>query len=157
MTMKTLASAALLALAAAGCAKTTTTNALPPDEARSLLVERNWIDHLPANEKDRLHVYRFVPSMGGGVFQDRTLFFGSFELFTFEHTGDEIRFNLLHTGDKATSRYTIEALPPSEAKGPLDLRLTIDGDPRGPKIYYGARREGSRDLDESLKALLDRP
>jgi hypothetical protein len=114
--------------------------ALPGEEARTLLIDRNWIDHLPADTKERLHVFRFVPSMGGGVFQDRTLFFGTFELFQFRHTGDQITFDLLHTGDQKTSRYHIEAITPSEPGG-FDLRLTLSDSPRGPSVYYGWRRE----------------
>ena len=57
--------------------------ALPSKEAQSLLIDRNWIDRMPETEKDKLFVYRFVPSMGGGVFQDRTIFKGTFELFMF--------------------------------------------------------------------------
>ena len=38
------------------------------------------------------------------------LYKGMFELFTFEATGDEIRFNLPETGDKVTSHYTIESV-----------------------------------------------
>src|SRR5579871_4702985 len=113
-----------IALALLGCAPRD--QHLPPDEARALLINRNWLDRLPESARDRLHVFRFVPSMGGGVFQDRTLYKGEFELFTFEAGG--------------------------ERRGPLDLRLILDGSPRGPSVYYGMRRE-SADLDASLRSL----
>ncbi len=140
--------AALLLVAA--CSKPAT-HALPPDQAKQLLIIRNWIDRLPQKVDDKLKVYRFVPSMGGGVFQDRTIFFGTFELFTFEATGSEIRFNLLHTGDRRRSAYAIEELATPGPEG-VDLKLTIADDPRGPKTYYGWRNEG-RDLDGHLTAL----
>ena len=119
-----------------------------------MLINRNWIDRLPERVDDKLKVYRFVPTMGGGVFQDRTIFFGTFELFTFEATGEEIRFNLLHTGDKRTSPYTIEELATPGPDG-VDLRLTIRQDPRGPKSYYGWRKESGdvAALDGQLAAL----
>ncbi len=142
--------AATLLLAA--CSKPAT-HALPPEQAKQILINRNWIDRLPQKVTDKLKVYRFVPSMGGGVFQDRTIFFGTFELFAFEATGEQIRFNMLHTGDKRTSRYTIEEL---REKGPegVDLRLTISDDPRGPKSYYGWRNEtGGSDLDAHLYSI----
>jgi hypothetical protein len=146
-----LAAAALLAVTiVAGCTKPTT-HALPPEQAKKLLLDRNWIDRLPERVDDKLKVYRFVPSMGGGVFQDRTIFFGTFELFTFEADGERICFNLLHTGEKKTSTYTIEELATPGPEG-VDLRLTIAADPRGPKSYYGWRNEG-RDLDAHLAAL----
>ena len=144
---------AALALTAAACSGGTTVSSLPPDQARQLLINRNWIDRLPQKVDDKLHVYRFVPSMGGGVFQDRTIFFGTFELFAFEQDGQRIRFNLLHTGEKKISRFTIE---PLERPGPegVDLKLTISDDPRGGKVYYGWRKE-TKDLDGQLAHLYD--
>ena len=112
--------------------------AIDGDEAKSLLIDRNWIDRMPETERDKLYVYRFVPTMGGGVYQDRTIYKGTFELFRFEATADEIRFDLLETHDKVTSRYTIEKVDGPE---PFDLKLTIPDDPRGPKVYYGMRAE----------------
>ncbi len=122
------------------------------DEARQVLLDRNWIDRMPETERDKLHVYRFVPSMGGGVYQDRTIFKGTFELFQFEATNTEIRFNLLETHDKVTSRYTIEQV---DGPAPFDLKLTIDGDPRGPHTYYGMRAETDSDghvLEQELRS-----
>jgi hypothetical protein len=144
----------LATLLLAGACSRPATRALPPDEAKQLLINRNWIDKLPEKVDDKLKVYRFVPSMGGGVFQDRTIFFGTFELFTFEATGTEIRFDLLHTGDKRISTYTIEKFAKPGPDG-VDLRLTIAKDPRGPKSYYGWSREqsGGADLDAHLTAL----
>ena len=141
-----------------GCQMPTPGTPLPPEEARQLLCNRNWIDRLPQNEKEHLNVFRFVPHMGGGVFQDRTLFAGTFELFAFEHSGTQIRFDLLHKKEKKTVPYRIEAL--DKAKGPLDLRLVLDESPRGPSVYYGIRREGGttlQELDAALAALATQP
>jgi hypothetical protein len=111
-------------------------------EARKLLLDRNWLDRMPETERDRLHVYRFVPSMGGGVFQDRTLYKGTFELFRFETAGDEIRFDLPETHTKVVSKFHIETV---SGPKPFDLKLTIHADPRGPQVYYGIRSETDRD------------
>jgi hypothetical protein len=147
-----VAAFALTTLTLAACDRAPATHAaLPPNEAQKLLLDRNWLDRVPQKVDDKLHVYRFVPSMGGGVFQDRTIFFGTFELFTFEADGTRIRFNLLHTGDKRISTYTIEPLATPGPDG-VDLLLTITDDPRGPKRYYGWRKE-TRDLDGQLAAL----
>lgn len=145
---KLLVAAVLLA---AACSSKPATHALPPEQAKQTLINRNWIDRLPTKVDDKLKVYRFVPNMGGGVFQDRTIFFGTFELFAFEATGQEIRFNLLHTGDKRRSAYTIEELATPGPEG-VDLKLTVADDPRGPKTYYGWRNEGG-DLDAHLASL----
>src|SRR5215203_5105150 len=84
--------------------------AVSSKEAQTLLIDRNWIDRMPETEKDKLFVYRFVPSMGGGVFQDRTIFKGTFELFMFEATDGEIRFVLPETKEKVTSKFLIETV-----------------------------------------------
>ena len=78
---------AITVLAAAACGRTHHAD----NGNGKLLIDRNWIDRMPQTERDKLHVYRFVPSMGGGVFQDRTLYKGTFELFHFEASGDELR------------------------------------------------------------------
>jgi hypothetical protein len=122
-----------------------------------VLIDRNWIDRMPENMTDKLHVYRFVPSMGGGVYQDRTLFKGTFELFLFKVEGDQIAFALPETHQKVTSAYAIETVagPP-----PFDLKLTITDDPRGPHEYYSVRAETDRDgkvLDAKLAALRSAP
>jgi hypothetical protein len=144
---------ALLLVAAAACSSShSKTKTIAGDEARTLLIDRNWIDRMPETNRDRLHVYRFVPSMGGGVYQDRTIFKGTFELFMFEATDTELRMVLPETNDRVTVPYRIEAV---DGPAPFDLRLTIDGDPRGPKKYYGIRAETDRDghlLAQDLQA-----
>jgi hypothetical protein len=119
-------------------------------DARQLLLDRNWLDRMPETTRDRLHVYRFVPTMGGGVFQDRTLYKGTFELFRFDVTGGEIKFDLPETHQRVTSAFRIERV---DGPAPFDLKLTIDDDPRGQRIYYGMRAE--HDVDgRALEARL---
>lgn len=123
------------------------------EEARLLLLDRNWMDRMPETPRDHLFVFRFVPTMGGGVFQDRTLFKGIFELFVFSANGEEIRFYMPETEESVRAPYTIETIDGPE---PFDLRLTIPDSPRGPKVYYGIRAETDRDgslLEKKLAAL----
>jgi len=116
---------------------------LSATDAGDVLIDRNWIDRMPETTTDRLHVYRFVPTMGGGVYQDRTLFKGTFELFLFKVEGGErIVFNLPETHQKVVSPFTIEKV---SGPGPFDLKLTIASDPRGPHEYYSIRAETDRD------------
>jgi hypothetical protein len=132
----------LIALLGTACSSAKRSDIVDDAEARKLLLDRNWIDRMPETHQDRLHVYRFVPSMGGGVYQDRTLFKGTFELFTFETAADEIRFNLPETHEKVVSKFRIENV---RGPKPFDLKLTIEADPRGPQVYYGTRSETDRD------------
>ena len=144
--------ALVAALLLAACSHKSSQGIVGDAEARKLLLDRNWIDVMPKTERDKLHVYRFVPNMGGGVFQDRTIFKGTFELFKFSTVRDEIHFDLLETHDEVTSKFHIETVDGPE---PFDLKLTIDADPRGPHVYYGMRAETDRD-GSHLEQLLHR-
>ena len=121
------------------------------EDARDLLIDRNWLDRMPETDRDHLFVYRFVPNMGGGVFQDRTLYKGTFELFSFSVKDSAITFKLHETKTEVTSAYTIETV---DGPKPFDLKLTIADDPRGPKVYFGMKSETDRDgtgLDRLLQ------
>jgi len=137
--------------ALAACSKSS--SQLAAADARDVLIDRNWIDRMPETTTERLHVYRFVPTMGGGVYQDRTLFKGSFELFLFKvERDDHIVFSLPETHEKVTSAFSIEKV---SGPGPFDLKLTIYSDPRGPREYYSIRAETDRDghlLEQKLAA-----
>ena len=149
--MRIIVAAMVLALSFSACSSPTSSPKIRGDEAKRLLLDRNWLDRMPETDRDKLFVYRFVPSMGGGVFQDRTLYKGTFELFMFEATDDEIRFNMPETRTKVISAYAIEKVDGPE---PFDLKLTIPDDPRGPKTYFGIRSETDRDgtkLEARLK------
>ncbi len=140
-------------IALAACSSPPTSSRVSTDDAPKLLIDRNWMDRMPETDRDKLFVYRFVPSMGGGVFQDRTLFKGTFELFSFSATGERITFDLHETKDKVTSLYIIERV---DGPAPFDLKLTIPDDPRGPKVYFGMRSETDRDggkLEQRLHAI----
>lgn len=143
-----------LVVLGAGCHGKPSPAALPPQDAQKLLLDRNWLDRLPETAQDRLHVFRFVPSMGGGVYQDRTLFAGQFELFTFDHDGQNIRFHLHHTGEERSAAYTIDRVPED---GALELHLHVEDSPRGPSDYYslrGMHGAGSeKDLEQALQKL----
>ena len=129
----------LLLASVTACSSAHRTKQVSPDDAAKLLIDRNWIDVMPQSPKDRLHVFRFVPSMGGGVFQDRTLYRGEFELFTFRAEPDAITFDFPETGEHVRTAYTIEE--GVEGCEPFDLRLTLAQSPRGPRVYYGMSRE----------------
>ena len=148
-----LALSALTALCTLGaCSGHSKSQELAASDARDVLINRNWLDRMPESTKDRLHVYRFVPNMGGGVYQDRTLFKGTFELFLFKAEGDQLVFNLPETHEKVTSPYKIERV---SGPAPFDLKLTITNDPRGPHEYYGMRSETDTDghvLEQALAA-----
>jgi hypothetical protein len=120
----------LLLFVLAGCGS----DAVDSTRARDELVDRNWIDVWPTEKEDRLHVYRFTPSMGGGVFQDRTVYEGSFELFTFSATGESISFVFPGKNETRETAYRIERV---DGPHPFTRRLVLDDSPRGPATYFG--------------------
>lgn len=130
--------------------------ALPNGEARELVENRNWLDRWPTSADDRLHVYRFTPDMGGGVYQDRTLFAGRFELFTYKLADGVVGITwpdrAPNGGVVEEVHYRIEAV---DGPKPFDLRMTLRGTGLGPKVFYGIRAEtGSRaELEARLEAL----
>ena len=154
MMRQSLLLAALLLSLAAGCRKDAGKRdagaAVPPDEAARLLIDRNWLDLWPEDEKQRLHVYRFVPSMGGGVFQDRTLFEGHFELFRYQIEGEHLTIEWPHSKSEDRMVFRITRVKGPE---PFDLKLELSGTSRGPRTYYGRTAETGADFG---LAFLDR-
>ena len=141
-----------LVVALTACSSAPTSSRVSAEDAKQLLIDRNWMDRMPETDRDHLFVYRFVPNMGGGVFQDRTLFKGTFELFSFSVTEDKINFVLHETKQHVASPFIIERV---EGPKPFDLKLTIKDDPRGPHVYYGIKAETDRDgakLEQRLHA-----
>ncbi|MFK7991626.1 MAG: hypothetical protein AB8I08_36755 [Sandaracinaceae bacterium] len=122
----------LLALSLTACGPDA--EVVPAAQARSELINRNWLDVWPEAADDSLKVYRFTPSMGGGVFQDRTVFEGSFELFTFDATHDRLTIRFPGRDEVHETDYRIERV---EGPHPFTRRLVLEDDPRGPGTYYG--------------------
>jgi hypothetical protein len=134
-----IACVVLAACSSSGTAPRPTAVRCDPGEAAKLLIDRNWLDRVPETPRDHLFVYRFVPAMGGGVFQDRTLYKGAFELFTFEVHGDTVRVVTPEDGKVHTSAFHIDRI--TDGAYQTDLRLTLDDPPRGPGVYYGWSNE----------------
>ena len=148
----TLVAAAVLAttIAATACHRDNPHAArLSARDAGRALVDRNWLDRWPEHKDDRLRLYRFTPSMGGGVYQDRTMFKGQFELFQYQAGAGAIEFQFPDTAEHVRAPFTIERV---SGPAPFDLKLTIAHDPRGPGVYYATSGKQGQALD-----LLARP
>lgn len=141
----------LVSLLSGGCRKEPSKRraevAVPPDEAAELLINRNWLDVWPKEESDRLHVYRFVPSMGGGVFQDRTLFEGHFELFRYQVDGEHLTIDWPHSKSEDRMVFRVSRV---DGPAPFDLKLELSTTSRGPRTYYGRSSETSADFGLSF-------
>ncbi|HLU65104.1 MAG TPA: hypothetical protein VKZ63_02440 [Kofleriaceae bacterium] len=142
MSRTMLAALSLAALIATACGEdgdsAPAAQAVSPDEAARLLIDRNWMTSWPTSETERLNVYRFTPSMGGGVFQDRTLFRGTFELFTYQIDGEHLTIQWPHSKQEDRMVFRIDRV---KGPAPFDLRLELSGTSRGPRTYYGRSEE----------------
>ena len=118
-------------------------------DAERVLIDRNWMDRWPEDKDDRLRVYRFTPSMGGGVYQDRKVFKGQFELFQYTTGDNTIDFQFPDTGEDARCSFLIERVKGPE---PFDLKLSIANDPRGPGVYWAVSGARGQALDPAHPA-----
>jgi hypothetical protein len=133
----------------------------PADAAKNrLLTDRIWIDHIPKNDKDLIHVFAMVSEHAAGVFQATSQWRGSYEAFRYEANGADLRIVYPQTGDREAVR--AKAKRCTEQR--MDFCLEIEGASRGVKQYYS--REGweikqGQDLDavthriEALRAQLE--
>lgn len=137
---RSITTVALAVALLAACSKSdrATTHRLSNQDAAALLENRNWMDVWPASDREPIHVYRFTPAMGGGVYQDRTLFAGNFELFNYEIGDGKLRIKWPHTREVETIEFTLDEVSGPE---PFDLKLTFKGNLRGPSVFYGRRAE----------------
>jgi len=122
---------------------------LSAKDAGRALIDRNWMDRWPQHKDDRLRLYRFTPSMGGGVYQDRKVFRGQFELFQYTTGDGTIDFHFPDTDERVRSPFIVERVKNHD---PFDLKLIIADDPRGPGVYWARSDMRGGDLDPSSAA-----
>jgi hypothetical protein len=135
--------ALLVALTLAACARDQARQApLPPDEATSLLAQRVWLDREPRGPNDRFHIL-FFDGEQAGVFQDRTVWKGSFEVFLYEAQRGRLDVKLPASRKRLNTGFTVEHV----RKGNADVKLTLEKSPAGPTVFYGYRLEGHADAD----------
>lgn len=115
-------------------------------DAKKLLSSTPWLDHMPAGEKDAIHLLQLDPR-GKGVYVNGNVFRGTYELFDYVATSSELRVTFLDSGDKAKGSYRIERM---KRKG-FDLRLTLSPSPRGPSVFYGF--EQGQAMPDAVKSI----
>jgi hypothetical protein len=147
-----LLSAALGLASLAACsgsdeARSEEPQAVSAAEARKLLTSTPWLDHMPAGESDPIDLLQ-LDTRGNGVYVHGSAYRGSYEMFRYEATNDELRLTFLENGARAKTGYRIERM---KRKG-FDLRLTFTSSPRGPAAYYGF--ESGRALPDAVQKIL---
>jgi hypothetical protein len=108
----------------------------PAETDSRLLSDRIWIDHIPRNERDTIHVFLALSEVSIGVFQATSQWRGNFEGFRYEASGNELRMVFPQTGDREAVRTKARRCTEQQ----MDFCLELDGTSRGAKKYYS--REG---------------
>jgi hypothetical protein len=137
--MRTALAAAVAAISLSiACARATPEQApSPPDEAADLLHERVWLDKEPRGWGDQFHLMVFDGDHSG-VYQDRTVWKGNFEVFIYEADGNTLDLRLPGSRKTMKTGFRIE----KSKRGEADVKLTLDKMPAGPTTYYGYRFDG---------------
>ncbi|MEO8548583.1 MAG: hypothetical protein ABI678_01365 [Kofleriaceae bacterium] len=113
-----------------------------------LLVDRLWIDHVPRNEREMVQVFVVLSEEPIGVFDQRSMWTGSFEAFKYTRTGGELRVVYPQTGKGETIK--VKARKCSEGK--MDFCLELDGG-KGAKRYYSREGWELRSLGDEQRLL----
>jgi hypothetical protein len=145
------ASVTLASITTAGChssnAPDTSDTAVTAADAARLLATTPWLDHMPADEGDAIHLLQF-DRRARGVYVNGSAHRGGYDTFAYEAHGDQLRVTFLHDGAKVTTRFRIERIK----RAGFDLRLTFNDSPRGPSTYYGFAN--ARQLPAAVRAAL---
>ena len=100
-------------------------------DALAVLESTPWLDRLPEREADVFHTYVFA--RGEGVFVAGNAYKGSYEVFRYFAEDDRLRLRFTEEGRSYDARFSIE-----RAQHPVfDWKLTLEGAPRGPEVYFG--------------------
>src|SRR5689334_17602479 len=103
------------------------------DGEAEVLFDRIWIDHIPKTDKEEIQVFSALSErLSGfsiGMFEVRTQWRGSFEMFRYEDHGERLRLVFPQSGDR--EMVTARAHRCDEAQ--MDFCLEVEGASRGAK------------------------
>ena len=151
--MRSLVAVSLLAFTLIACR-----DAAPPadkgvviadSDAERVLQGTPWLDSLPRDERDVIKAYVF--SRGEGMYFHGNSYKATIEVLRYWIEGGTIKLNFLDENKTYKTRWKIERY-----RGEVfDYKLTIDKDPRGPKVYYGF--DSDRQLPAWVSKIMDLP
>jgi hypothetical protein len=108
----------------------------PADAEGKLFRDRLWIDHLPRGERDMVNVFIVMSEEPVGLFNNTSMWKGSYESFRYELSEHQLQVIYPQTGDRERVRVRARRC---KDEG-MDYCLELDGASRGVKRYYS--REG---------------
>jgi hypothetical protein len=119
--------------------------------ARSALVNRLWIDHIPQSETDKIHLFALLDRRQRvGLFEHASGWEGEFAGFQWKfRANNDDRLQLRFPQDNKTATIAWDVRRCKE-RG-FELCLTMRGNPRGPNRWY-SREDWVFESPEELKA-----
>ena len=141
--MKKLMTVAVIAAAAYGGVKWSQRH--DTQRGRSLAMNRFWVDHLPANERDPFNVF-VAHTEGIGGFAEETQWKGQIERFRFDIHGNTIHAVFPWTDTREDIK--VDAKPCHEQG--MDYCLELTGSKHGVSRYYsrvGWERKSGEDIE----------
>jgi len=106
-----------------------------PASEPGLVLDRLWLDRLPASDRDTVNAFAALTSEPLGIFQSASQWKASYELFRYESDGAELRIVFPQTGEK--ERVRARAWTCKE-RG-MDFCLELSGSSRGVKRYHSRK------------------
>jgi hypothetical protein len=146
--MKRILLACVLATAGVGCGHSSSSSSddvVAQKDAERILEETPWMDHAPEDESDIIHLYIF---QGEGLYFTGNAYKAQFERFRYYAEKDLLKLRFLDDGAKHDVHFKIERVRDRV----FDYKLTLDGDPRGPSVYYGF--DAHRALPDAVQAIV---
>ena len=126
-------------------------------DGEQLALDRLWVDHMPRNERDMFQLFAAITEEPIGVFQETSVWKGSFEMFRYEARGDEIRIHYPQNND----REKVKAKARKCSDSGWDYCMEVEGSTRGVKKYYSRKGweldsvKGAAELRERVELLLE--
>ncbi|HEV8325781.1 MAG TPA: hypothetical protein VG389_29490 [Myxococcota bacterium] len=122
------------------------------DAGEKLFYDRMWLDAFPRNPTEEIAIFAAITEEPIGLFDKRSTWRGSWELFRYEPRGDgKVLMLFPQTGTKEDVTY--RAVDCSD--GGFDFCLELKGASHGVKRYY-SRKGWELDGADSADALLDK-
>ena len=138
----------VLALGVGGCHRDESRGeAVAQKDAEQVLESTAWMDRAPMEESDVIHAWIF---QGEGLYFTGNAYKASFERFRYYAEDGKLKLRWLDDGAKHEIGFRIERV-----RDPVfDYKLTLDGDPRGPSVYYGFDAHRSAALPDAVAAIV---
>jgi len=97
-----------------------------------MVVDRLWIDQLPTRPRDTMNLFVALTEQPMGIFQAASQWKGTYEIFQYTASGDELRVVYPQSGEKEKVKTRASRCKQRD----MDYCLELGGASRGVKRYY---------------------